>query len=144
MTPPLPFPTSYRSPEVERPDRDSDSGGLAEDTVPFHGLIVPARSGAGLKQVKQNRLGWSHPSLPSEPIVSIDPRCLQEHRTLIHDQRRIDWVRRIDGSSASSGPAQINELPVIHVCCLLSLRFVTLSFLWQCKIIDYTIFIDIS
>lgn len=47
---------------------------------------------AGLQQVKQNTLGLSHPGLPSEPIVCMDPRCLQERRTLTHNQRRIDWV----------------------------------------------------
>lgn len=119
MTPSLPF--RRRVPEVERPDGDTDSGGLAEDAVPFDGVSVPARLGAGLEQVKQNRLGWSLTRLPSELIVPIDPRCLRGRGALIHNHRRIDRV--------STGPQQseINDLPVIHVSCMLSLRFATLS-----------------
>ena len=49
----FPCPTSYRSPEVERPDGDSDPEGLAEDTVPCHGL-----SGSCLTSNRRSRTGW--------------------------------------------------------------------------------------
>lgn len=39
------FLVTYPSPEVERPDGATDHEDLAEDTVPFHGLSVPARLG---------------------------------------------------------------------------------------------------